>query len=102
MAENPPQQPPAAAPPRIQLQIDEPIAQGTYSNLVLINHSENEFVLDFAYLQPQNPNAKVRSRIISSPKHTKRLLDALQKNIARYEERFGTIELSGEPETTFH
>jgi hypothetical protein len=88
--------------PRVQLQIDEPISQGTYSNLVLINHTENEFVLDFAYLQPQNPMAKVRARIISSPRHTKRLLAALQKNVERYEERFGTIELSGEDEPLVH
>jgi hypothetical protein len=93
---------PPVAPPRIQLQLDEPMAQGTYSNLVVINHTENEFVLDFAYLQPANPMAKVRARIISSPRHTKRLLLALQKNLARYEERYGTIELSGEEEPTVH
>ncbi len=91
-----------ATPPRIQLQVDEPIAQGTYSNLVVINHSENEFIFDFAYLQPANPLARVRSRIISSPRHTKRLLLALQKNLARYEERYGIIELSGEEEPTVH
>jgi hypothetical protein len=100
MAEDAPPKPPAA--PRVQLQVDEPIAQGTYSNIVIINHSENEFVFDFAYLQPANPLAKVRSRIISSPRHTKRLLHALQKNLARYEERYGVIELSGEEEPTVH
>jgi hypothetical protein len=82
--------------PPIQLQLDEVTAQGIYANLVMINHSENEFVLDFAYLQPTSPAAKVRARIISSPRHTKRLLLALQKNVARYEERFGVIELSSE------
>jgi hypothetical protein len=87
------QPPPPKAPP-IQLQIDDVTAQGLYTNLVMINHSENEFVLDFAYLQPSSPAAKVRARIISSPRHTKRLLQALQKNVERYEERFGTIELS--------
>ena len=86
-------------PPPIQLQLDEATAQGVYTNLVMINHSENEFVLDFAYLQPSSPAAKVRSRIISSPRHTKRLLLALQKNVARYEERFGTIELSPDDPT---
>jgi hypothetical protein len=89
-----PPKPPS--PPRVQLQLDENVAQGAYSNLVLINHSENEFVLDFAYVQPQNPLAKVRARIISSPRHAKRLLAALQKNVERYEERFGKIELSDE------
>jgi hypothetical protein len=89
------QPPPPKAPP-IQLQIDDQTAQGLYTNLVMINHSENEFVLDFAYLQPSSPAAKVRARIVSSPRHTKRLLAALQKNVERYEERFGTIELSGD------
>ena len=66
---------------------------GRYSNLVLINHTENEFLLDFAFLQPGNPKAKVVARIISSPRHTKRLLRALQKNLDRYEERFGEIDV---------
>ena len=81
--------------PKLQVQIDEDIAQGVYSNLVLLNHTENEFVLDFAYIQPSAPRARVRARIISSPRHTKRLLRALEHNVRRYEERFGRIE---EPE----
>jgi hypothetical protein len=88
-------------PPAIQLQIDDATAQGLYTNLVMINHSENEFVFDFAYLQPSSPAAKVRARVISSPRHTKRLLLALQKNVTRYEERFGVIELSAD-EPTVH
>ena len=79
--------------PRLQLQLDEDVAQGLYSNLVLINHTENEFLLDFAFLQPGNPKAKVVARIISSPRHTKRLLRALQKNLDRFEERFGEIDV---------
>jgi hypothetical protein len=81
--------------PQIQIDVDDPTAQGAYSNLVLINHNENEFVLDFAYIQPSAPRARVRARIISSPRHTKRLLRALEHNVRRYEERFGKIE---EPE----
>ena len=81
--------------PQIQIDVDDATAQGAYSNLVLINHNENEFVLDFAYIQPAAPRARVRARIISSPRHTKRLLRALEHNVRRYEERFGRIE---EPE----
>ena len=97
--------PPASTPPagpQIQLQIDEAIPKGMYTNLVLINHAENEFVLDFAFLQPQNPVAKVRARLISSPRHTKRLLEALANNVARYEERFGPIDPGTEPTPSFH
>jgi hypothetical protein len=90
------------APPPIQFQIDDPIAQGVYTNIVLINHTENDFVLDFAYLQPTTPLAKVRARVISSPRHTKRLLLALQHNLEKYEERFGKIELAGDDEPKLH
>ena len=78
--------------PQIQIDIDDATAQGAYSNLVLLNHSDNEFILDFAYVQPSTPRARVRARIISSPRHAKRLLRALEVNIRRYEERFGRIE----------
>src|SRR5262245_3611810 len=91
-----PIKPPAPdALPQIQIDIDEVTAQGAYSNLVLLNHNDNEFVLDFAYVQPAAPRARVRARVISSPRHAKRLLRALEMNIRRYEERFGRIE---EPE----
>ena len=97
MADHP--KPPAGgdvAAPQIQIDIDDPTAQGAYSNLVLVNHNENEFILDFAFIQPGAPRARVRARIISSPRHTKRLLRALEVNVRRYEEHFGKIE---EPET---
>lgn len=92
---------PKPAQPHIQLQLDEDVAQGMYSNLVLINHTENEFILDFAFFAPGAPRAKVRARIISSPQHTKRLLRALLKNIEKYEERFGEID-SGPDEVLVH
>jgi len=92
----PPQPPPG---PQIQIQLDDAIAQGVYANLVLINHTENEFVFDFAFLAPGTPAAKVRTRILSAPRHTKRLLRALQQNVQRYEERFGEIEIE---ETLVH
>jgi len=88
---------PAAPPgaPQIQIDVDETTAQGAYSNLVLINHTENEFVLDFAFFAPGAPRAKVRARIISSPRHTKRLLKALLTNVEKFEERFGEIDAGG-------
>lgn len=80
----------------IQIHLDEEMAQGTYVNLVMINHNETEFVLDFVYVQPQQPKAKVRSRVILSPKQTARLLSALTENVGRYQKRFGPI---GPPDT---
>jgi len=79
---------------RIEIQLDEETAQGAYANLAVVNHTETEFVLDFIYVQPQAPRAKVRSRIITTPRHAKRLLRALQDNLARYEVRFGPVDES--------
>ena len=88
--------------PKLQLQLDDAVAEGHYTNLVLINHTENEFVLDFAFLQPGGGRARVRTRVVSSPRHTKRLLQALQKNVERYEERFGPLDLGDEPDPVVH
>ncbi|MDE2314753.1 MAG: DUF3467 domain-containing protein [Elusimicrobia bacterium] len=85
-----------AVQPQLQIEIDEPTARGVYANLALITHSETEFVLDFLFLQPQNPKAKVLTRIVSSPVHAKRLLWALKDNIEKFESRFGAIA-AGEP-----
>src|SRR3954470_6324850 len=79
-------------PQQIQIDLDEATAQGAYCNLVLINHTDAEFVLDFAFMQPSAPRARVRARILSSPRHTKRLLRALETNVQRYEALFGKIE----------
>ena len=80
--------------PEIKIEIDENTAQGVYANLAMIGHSEDEFIIDFIFLQPQNPKAKVRSRIVTSPGHAKRFLAALKENIAKYEAHFGEIKVS--------
>lgn len=77
---------------KLEIQVDEEMAQGVYINLAVINHNDAEFTFDFIFVQPQAPRAKVRSRVITSPRHAKRLLLALQENLARYEKTFGPIE----------
>lgn len=79
---------------KLEIQLDEELAQGVYANLAVVNHTDTEFVLDFIFVQPQAPRAKVRSRVVTSPKHFKRLLQAWQENLRIYEERFGAIEPS--------
>lgn len=81
---------------QLQVEIDEATARGTYTNLALITHTETEMLIDFLFLQPQTPKAKVLTRIVSSPVHAKRLLWALRDNIEKYEARFGAIN-AGEP-----
>ena len=78
--------------PEVQIEIDDVTAQGAYSNLAMITHSENEFILDFIFVQPQAPRAKVRSRVLVSPAHAKRLLAALKDNIIKFETKFGEIK----------
>jgi hypothetical protein len=78
--------------PQLQIELDETTAQGAYCNLVFLNHNDAEFTLDFVYVQPGGPRARVRSRIIVSPRHAKRFLRALETNIARYEQVFGKID----------
>ena len=82
---------------RISLQIDGQTGAGVYSNLVMISHRKEEFILDFLFVQPQRARegrsiANLRSRVVTSPEHARRILRALQENVRRYEEAFGPIE----------
>jgi hypothetical protein len=85
----------APAQQQMQLHIEDSVAQGVYANMAVVHHNETEFVLDFLYVLPQIPKAVVRSRVITSPKHLKRLVLALQDNLTRYEAQFGRLEASG-------
>ena len=69
----------------IDVELDAEVAQGHYSNLAIISHSTSEFILDFAAILPGLPKAKVKSRIILTPEHAKRLLLSLQDNVSRIE-----------------
>lgn len=70
---------------QINLELVETVAEGTYSNLAIINHSVSEFVVDFVNIMQGSPKSKVKSRIIFTPRHAKRLLKALNDNIQRFE-----------------
>lgn len=83
---------------QINIELDEKIAEGIYSNLAIINHSHSEFVLDFVTLMPGVPKAKVKSRIILTPQHAKRLLAAIAENIQRFEKAHGEIKESDQPQ----
>lgn len=77
---------------QISIELNEEIAQGTYSNLAVITHSASEFVVDFIRIMPGIPKAQVKSRIILTPEHAKRLVAALEDNISKYEAVHGTIK----------
>ena len=77
---------------QLNIELDEATAQGVYSNLAVITHSQAEFVVDFIRVMPGMPKAKVQSRIIITPQHAKRLLKALHDNIQKYESQHGKIQ----------
>ncbi|MEX1055297.1 MAG: DUF3467 domain-containing protein [Rhodothermales bacterium] len=77
---------------QFNIELSEEIAEGVYSNLVMISHSPEEFILDFIRVMPGVPKARVKSRIIVTPQHAKRLLRALADNIEKYETAHGEIE----------
>ena len=77
---------------QINIELSEEIAEGIYSNLAMIAHSNSEFVIDFIKLMPGVPKARVKARVIVTPEHAKRLLLALKENIDKYEVNFGTIK----------
>ena len=79
---------------RIDIELNDTISEGSYANLAMIAHSSSEFVLDFINVMPGVPKAKVRSRIILTPEHTKKLINALNENLIKYEKAFGEIKNS--------
>jgi len=83
---------------KLNIELNEKIAEGEYSNLVMIGHSKEEFILDFIRVMPGVPAARVKSRIIVTPQHAKRFLRALAENIERFEEANGTISDSDTPD----
>jgi hypothetical protein len=85
--------------PTFDIELNEEIAEGTYSNFAIITHSQSEFIIDFVRMMPGVPKGKVKSRIILAPQHAKRLLMALGDNLSRFEEAFGEVELHEQHET---
>lgn len=78
-------------PNQINIELNEDVADGIYSNLAIITHSPAEFVVDFVRVMPGMPKARVKSRIVLTPQHAKRLLRALADNIDKYEKVHGLI-----------
>ena len=82
---------------QINIELDEATAEGIHSNLAIINHSASEFVLDFVCIMPGTPKAKVKSRIVLTPQHAKRLVKALAENVHRFEVSHGEIKDTEQP-----
>jgi len=91
MSQQPPQN-------QINIKIDEKIGEGTYSNFFLITNSPSEFIIDFGRILPGIPDAKIYTRVVTTPQHAKQFLQALEKNIDGFESQFGEIKVQGQQE----
>lgn len=82
---------------KLNINLSPEMAEGTYANLAIIAHSSSEFVVDFIRVMPGLKQANVKSRVILTPEHAKKLLFALQDNVNKYEQQFGPIKIAGTP-----
>lgn len=76
---------------QLEIKLDDDVAQGVYANMAMVNHTGGEFVLDFIFVQPQQPKARVRSRVITSAKGAKTLLAVLGAAVRNFEREHGPI-----------
>ncbi len=77
---------------QLNIELTEDMADGKYANLAIITHSFAEFVIDFVNVMPNVPKAKVKSRIVMTPQHAKRLMRAMVDNVKRFEAQYGAIK----------
>ncbi|MFQ5667187.1 MAG: DUF3467 domain-containing protein [Candidatus Binatia bacterium] len=92
---------------QVHIQIDAQHATGVYSNLMMISHRKEEFILDFLFVQPQRTPqgqavANLRSRVITTPEHMRRILKAIEENVGRYEQAFGPIQAATDMPRVVH
>ena len=85
---------------KIQIDLGNAVAQGVYANLSMTNFNPEEMVLDFLYIQPNLPKGTLRSRVILSPKHAKRLSALLERSVLEYETKFGPIDDDDQPDAS--
>ncbi len=86
---------------QLNIELNEEVAEGIYSNLAIITHSNSEFVLDFIRIMPGVPKAQVKSRIVLTPQHAKRLMRALNDNLVKFEAQHGPIKEAQFPDAAF-
>ena len=87
---------PPNQPNQINIKIDEKVGEGTYANFFVITNSPSEFILDFGRIVPGIPDAKIYTRVMTTPQHAKQLLQLLEKNIQGFESQFGEIKIIGQ------
>jgi len=66
--------------------------EGRYANYFQVGHNAFEFALDFGQLYVNGLDGHIHSRIITSPRYVKALLETLSASIDGYERDFGEID----------
>jgi hypothetical protein len=82
---------------QLSIELSEDVAEGVYTNLAIISHSNSEFIMDFVNIMPGVPKAKVKSRVVMTPQNTKRLIYALNENIKKFEQIHGPVKMDNSP-----
>ena len=90
--------------PRLNIKVNDEVAKGSYANLAIVHNNDFEFIYDFVFVEPQRPQGQVISRVVTSPRTAKRLLNGLGELVRLYEDRFGTIKVPdpGHQQGTYH
>lgn len=85
---------------QIPITIGDEMSRGRYSNMLLVTHSSEDFILDWLLNAPDGTH--LTSRLIVSPGHIKRIIKALQENLDNYEKQFGPVREIESSEQQFH
>jgi len=83
---------------QLNIKIDEKVGEGVYANFFVITNSPSEFILDFGRIVPGIPDARIYTRVMTTPQHAKQMLQLLEKNIQTFEQQFGEIKVIGQPD----
>jgi hypothetical protein len=82
---------------QVQIKATDEKLKGEYANVMRVQHTKEEFVLDFMNIFEQR--GTLNARVIVSPGHFKRMLAAMADNLAKYESQFGSVTPSDSPST---
>jgi hypothetical protein len=83
-------------PNQLNIKLDEKVGEGIYANFFVVSNSPSEFILDFGRIVPGLPDARIYSRVLTTPQHAKQMLQLLEKNIEAFEKQFGEIKIIGQ------
>lgn len=81
----------------VSIQVSPEILKGVYTNHAQVGHTGEEFIVDFFTVM--NQSGTLSARVVLSPSHFKRLIRAMEENLKKYEENFGTISLAVVPDS---